>query len=146
METWKTLPFDDYNKWEVSNIGNIRHLKFKRNLKLKNNKGHLMVRLDNKGKSKWFLIHRLVAICFLDKPEGKDVVNHINGIKNDNRLENLEWCTTEENTNHYFLNTYTYKNNKKYFSLNKLKRIYKSKDWKSAEDFMKCIEEELINS
>ena len=45
-------------------------------------------------------IHRLLAMTYLPRVEGKDHVNHKNGIKTDNRLENLEWCTQAENNRH----------------------------------------------
>lgn len=49
------------------------------------------------GKRKNELIHRLVALHFIDNPEGKPEVNHINQIRDDNRVENLEWVTKSEN-------------------------------------------------
>lgn len=51
-------------------------------------------------KKKSYLEHRIIAEMFLPKIEGKDQINHKNGIKDDNRLENLEWCTGSENCTH----------------------------------------------
>lgn len=66
--------------------------------------GYLEVYLSKDGKGKSFLLHRLLAIHFIENPKNLKSVNHINGIKTDNRLENLEWCTKQQNTKHAFDN------------------------------------------
>lgn len=64
------------------------------------NKGYLRVGLQKNGKLNTHKVHRLVAINFIPNPKNKPQVNHINGIKSDNRIENLEWVTGKENTKH----------------------------------------------
>jgi hypothetical protein len=62
--------------------------------------GYDRVFLRKDNKSKQFYLHRILAKAFIPNPENKKTVNHINGIRSDNRLENLEWCTPKENTTH----------------------------------------------
>jgi len=61
---------------------------------------YLTVDLCNKGIYKKVLIHRLVWLAFISNPENKLEINHINWVKDDNRVENLEWCTHKENLQH----------------------------------------------
>jgi hypothetical protein len=65
-------------------------------------RGYEKVNLCNDLGKKQFLVHRLVAITYLNNAENKAQVNHINGIKTDNRVENLEWSTAKDNNLHAF--------------------------------------------
>jgi hypothetical protein len=70
-------------------------------LKLRNN-GYLEIDLCIDNKHKYVMVHRLVAIAFIDNIDNKPCINHKNGIKIDNRVYNLEWCTYRENTIHAY--------------------------------------------
>ena len=87
--------------YEVSNLGSIKSLI--RNIILKprtKSVGYCRVILRKNNKSIDKYIHRIIAETFITNLENKLEVNHINGIKNDNRIENLEWATAKENSNH----------------------------------------------
>lgn len=66
------------------------------------NSGYEAIILTFNTQRKHHLIHRLVAVAFVNNPENKKEVNHINGIKLKNNVENIEWCTSAENKRHAF--------------------------------------------
>lgn len=70
----------------------------------KNRNGYNQCVLMKNNKAKTFLVHRLVAIAFIENPNNYPQINHKNGIKTDNNVENLEWCSISKNTKHAFDN------------------------------------------
>ena len=89
-----------YLIFENGNILDIKKNKFVNTSINKN--GYVIVNLIKNGNRKLNLLHRVIADAFLLNPLNKPCVNHINGIKTDNRAENLEWVTYSENMVHAF--------------------------------------------
>lgn len=113
-EIW--MPIEGYEGlYEVSNLGRVKRLlktcKYINNksstprtehLKYPtlNNYGYYKVTLWKNNNRAFFYLHRIIAKAFIPNPDNKPEVNHINGIKTDNNLSNLEWVTTAENLRH----------------------------------------------
>ena len=90
-----------FEKYEVSNLGRVRNMKSGRTLKPKlHQTGYLMHGLYENNKQKNLYLHRIIATAFIDNPDEKPQVNHIDENKTNNDLSNLEWCTERENAVH----------------------------------------------
>lgn len=108
-EEWRDIKGYEW-LYEISSLGQIislydaKHNKFRNKVCKPQNtsNGYLRIGLHKDGKMKNALIHRLVAVAFIPNPENKREVNHKNGIKTDNRVENLEWVTAKENMTHAY--------------------------------------------
>lgn len=102
MEIFKKIIYNGY--YEISNFGNVKSNKktTEKILKNKTVNGYKYISFKVEGKIKNFYIHRLVAIHFIPNPKNKLQVNHIDGNKSNNHINNLEWCTPRENSQHSY--------------------------------------------
>lgn len=112
-EIWKDIKGYE-GQYQVSNLGRVksldRYVPCNRGVTLLKSqimkpmerKGYLRVSLSKDNKDTAFSIHRLVADAFVDNPDNKPQVNHIDGNKQNNIASNLEWCTNGENQLHAY--------------------------------------------
>ena len=113
IEIWKDI--ENYEgKYQVSDLGRVRslerdiyyqngtihHLKEKMLVQRIDKYGYMRVNLYLNGKIKTILTHRLVAEAFIPNPENKPQINHRDEVKTNNVVENLEWCSAQENVNY----------------------------------------------
>lgn len=111
MEIWKDIEGYE-NLYQVSTYGRIKSLSHINNLgRLRpecilgirlSDRGYHSAVLYNNGKPKSFRVHQLVARAFIPNPNNKPHVNHLDGVKGNNLVENLEWVTISENAKHAF--------------------------------------------
>ena len=116
-ETWKSVTIPGFEHlYQASDLGRIKSLDRKTiypdgSVRFYKGKvlrtfldyyGYPMVDLVAGARRERFKVHRLVALVFIANPEHKPQVNHKNGIRNDSRACNLEWCTQSENIKHSF--------------------------------------------
>ena len=96
-EEWRSI--SGYINYQVSNIGRVRNIKSGRVLKLRsmNPMGYTQVALYENNISKTHRVHRLVAREFIDNPDNKSEVDHIDLNKQNNCMNNLRWCSKSEN-------------------------------------------------
>jgi hypothetical protein len=116
MEVWKNI--DNFDYYLISNLGRVKSLP--RYVNGKNNKKRLISErvlkqylnkygywvvglIDNNGNKKPHLVHRILATAFIENPDNKRTINHKNGVRSDNSLDNLEWATYSENIKHSFV-------------------------------------------
>lgn len=117
MEKWKTVKgysmykvsdkgrvksIDRYRPWKHHGRNGAMKIKGKMLKAVNTSVGYLQVGLSKNGKSKSVHIHRLVAATFLPKPKNATQVNHKDGNKKNNNLQNLEWCNSSENGLHSY--------------------------------------------
>lgn len=98
-EEWRDI--DGYEGlYQISNLGQVKSLKFGKERIMKQKTtchGYKAISLSINGENKEFPIHRLVAQAFIDNPYNKPVINHKDCNKTNNNVDNLEWCTQQEN-------------------------------------------------
>lgn len=127
-EIWANIPGYE-SLYQVSNFGRVRGIKRNRILSSPlNNKGYARVNLCKDGKYKTMAVHRLVLMSFTDESEWGEEVNHIDYVRSNNRLDNLEWVTRLENVR---------------YSIPNKPAHYVQKVFKPIKNFTKVVQETL---
>lgn len=134
---------DGYPGYYIDSNGSAFHFNRQMNNNI-NRDGYVSISLTNNKVRKFKLAHRLVAIAFIPNPENKRTVNHKNGIKHDNILENLEWATDSENQLHSYrlgLSSAPSGANSRYSK--KVKQLSLSGEYIKTWDSLHCVTKEV---
>lgn len=102
-EIWKVVK--DFDKYEVSNLGNVRNKETRKlkKISIRKRDGYCEVSLQSNEKKQYTkCVHVLVANAFIENLDNKYTINRIDGNKLNNRVDNLEWCSTMENNLHKY--------------------------------------------
>jgi len=98
QEIWKKI--ENYEDYFISNLGRVKSTKNNKIKYLKlcvNSEGYYAVKLFQNGKGKMIKVHRLIAKAFIDNPNNHLCVDHIDGDRKNNNLDNLRWVTNQQN-------------------------------------------------
>ena len=146
MEIWKDI--EGYEGlYQVSTFGNVRSLNYRHHggvsvlHQYKLPQGYMIVYLYKNKKGKMFYVHRLVGQTFLENHFNYPEINHINEKQWDNRVENLEWCSSKYNTNYS-----REKHPERYFTTIDGKRTLKTTKYSAYEVHQKSLEGQIIKT
>lgn len=138
-EIWKDIP--DFPNYQISNLGNVINKTTNKVRKCIVNKcGYYQLKLNNNGKYKMFLVHRLVAQAFIPNSDNLLEVNHIDCNKQNNCVDNLEWCTRSKNILH------AYKNNMCESQKNHLIMLHKQKEKRIVQKTLNNVKIKIWDS
>lgn len=106
-ETWRNLPIDGLEHYQVSSFGNVRNSSYKGTGKIRTMSAHkdkdgysIVCLTSKKGEQGSYRVHRLVAEAFIPNPKRYEQVNHLDEVKGNNAVDNLEWCDCTYNNNY----------------------------------------------
>ena len=127
---WKS--FNEH--YDISSEGEVKSIRNNIILKTQlNSKGYKRVTIQNQK----YFVHRIVALLFIPNPLELPQVNHINSDKTDNRVENLEWCTNQYNTDHSYINGRQRTSGRAIFSKETVLAVLENKDDLSTKELAK---------